>query len=77
MPKFTPSTLVLNTYKRFKKVYEMKDKEQESIDIQYQLEVEDANKTFEPQFQKLRDEYKSGSRNKRTINKEYNEILIE
>jgi hypothetical protein len=75
MPKFTPSTLLLNTYKRFKKTYEYFDKDSESKEIRYKLELEDANKTFEPQFQKLRDEYKSGSRNKRTINKEYNELL--
>ena len=75
MPKFTPSALLLSAYKRFKKVYEMKDKEQESNDIQYHLEVGNANKTFEPQFQKLRDEYKTGSINKRTIKKEYNELI--
>ena len=75
MPKFTPSTLLLNTYKRFKNTYEHFDKDSESKEIRYKLELEDANKKFEPQFQKLRDEYKSGSRNKRTINKEYNELL--
>jgi hypothetical protein len=77
MPKFTPSTLLLNTYKRFKKTYEYFDKNSESKEIRYKLELEDANKTFEPQFQKLRDEYKAGTRRKTTINKEYNEILIE
>ena len=75
MPKFTPSPLLLKVYNRFKKVYEAKDKDSEDRDINYQLQVEKTIKDFEPLFQKLRDEYKAGTRRKTTINKEYNELL--
>jgi hypothetical protein len=69
MPKFTPSPLLLKVYNRFKKVYEAKDKDSEDRDINYQLQVEKTIKDFEPLCQKLRDEYKAGTRRKSTINK--------
>ena len=75
MPKFTPSPLLLKVYKRFKNVYEMKDKENQDKEIYYKLLIEDTNKMFEPEFQKLKDEYKAGTKRKTTINKEYNQLL--
>jgi hypothetical protein len=75
MPKFTPSPLLLRVYNRFRKTYEIKDKNFEDKEIFYKLLAEDTNKKLEPQFQKLRDEYKAGTRRKSTINKEYNELL--
>ena len=75
MPKFTPSPLLLKVQKRFKDVYEMKDKENQDKEIYYKLLIEDTNKMFEPEFQKLKDEYKAGTKRKTTINKEYNQLL--
>ena len=71
MPPFKPSQTLLNTYRRYKERYEKEDENEE-------LRIYRTKKSLEEAFERLRIEYKTSSKRRKTIiEKQYNELKEE